>query len=128
LFCIIYIPPDVTHVPPRKSRAKLADRTEHASVPPAVAGQPEGVAVIFRRMPYGTDFERLKVFKAYIHNTHLELLSQTIYESVYRVFLSKPSRDEEAWSFAQAKVPKLNANERSRWNGVSVFAGKGRRQ
>ena len=43
-----------------------------------------------------------------------------------RVFLSKPSRNEEAWSFAQAKVPKLNASERSRWNGVSVFVGKGR--
>jgi hypothetical protein len=68
LFCIIYIPPDVTHVPPRKSRAKLADRTEHASVPPAVAGQPEGVAVIFRRMPYGTDFERLNVFEVFMGN------------------------------------------------------------
>jgi hypothetical protein len=39
---------------------------------------------------------------------------------------SKPSRSEEAWSFANAKVPKLNASEWSRWNRMSVFAGNAR--
>jgi hypothetical protein len=29
---------------------------------------------------------------------------------------SKPSRSEEAWSFASAKVPKLNASEGRRWS------------
>jgi hypothetical protein len=36
---------------------------------------------------------------------------------------SKPSRGEEAWSFAQAKVPKPNASDWSRWSGMNVFAG-----
>ena len=40
----------------------------------------------------------------------------------------KPSRGKEAWSFAQAKVPKPNTSDWSRWSGMNVFAGNTRHQ
>jgi hypothetical protein len=65
----IDVPLDVIHAPFRKARTQLVDRAEHAPVPLAVAGQPEGEAVIFRRRTYGTGFKRFNVFEAFMgHN------------------------------------------------------------
>jgi len=36
---------------------------------------------------------------------------------------SKPSRSKEAWSFALAKVPQLNASEGRRWSGRACLLG-----
>jgi hypothetical protein len=66
---VIDIPLDVIHAPFRKAFSQLVDRAEHAPVPSAVAGQPEGEAVIFRRWPNGTGFKRLNVFEVFMgHN------------------------------------------------------------
>jgi len=44
-------------------------------------------------------------------------------ETRCRVFLSKPSRGKEAWSFAQAKVLKPNASKFRRWSERACLRG-----